>query len=113
MKREHLQRRMKRLADRSADVRDMAGRRHRDYGCGQGWRVAGNADQTNGRGSWSRPRRTKVTLSAQGNQFAAVHGLGDRRHQQQTDAQERTPGQQSPRFHRSPLAASHWSGKSV
>jgi hypothetical protein len=98
---------MKRLSDRAADARDMAGYRDRSHGRCQGWRVAGGTDQTNRRGRWGGARRTKVMRRAQWHQFAAVQGLRDRRHQQQADAQVGARSQQSPRCRPSPLAASH------
>jgi hypothetical protein len=61
----HLQGRMKRLSNRAADARDMAGSHDGGHVYRQGWRVAGGADQTNRRGRWGGPRRTKVMRSAQ------------------------------------------------
>ena len=77
-----LQGRMKRLSDRIADVRDLAGRRNRGHGRSKRWRVTRGTDQTNRRGCWGGPFSAKVMRRAQSRQFAAVQRLRDRRHQQ-------------------------------
>jgi len=61
----HLQGRLKRMPRSTAEACAKAGRRDAGHGRGQGYRMAGSADQAHRRGHWSGLGGTKMMRRAQ------------------------------------------------